>query len=440
MPLGGLVSGGVSALGGLLGNLLGSGDKAQQQAALQAALSNIQGVNAPTAASLQVALQQYKDTGQMSPELEATIQQQQSGMNQVQADPNAVAAQQAALAKLTSASNGGLTPADAAALGQIQSQADQSEQGKEGSILQDMQQRGEGGSGNELAARLSSAQSSAEGQRQAGLNVAGQASQRALQAMSQMGSLGGQIQNENFGEAASKAQAQDAINKYNAMNSQQVAGQNTNIGNAAQQYNLQNTQNTSNMNTGVANQQNAMNAQANQTAYSDAMSKAQAEATAEGNMANYYGGQAAQTQSIGSGVGQGLGQGVSAMMNYGSPVGASTGTTSNSGSNYFNSPNPYSTGGSGLSYAHGGEIPGVATVEGDSEVNDTQPIEASPGEFVVSREMRKDPGKVKKTLEDLNKKESDEQHQQHVNNVIGHHVSVLSRLQKLEQAIAKMGK
>jgi len=56
------------------------------------------------------------------------------------------------------------------------------------------------------------------------LDVSAQAQSRALQALMQGGQLGGQIRQQDFGEQSEKAQAQDAINRFNTANRQQVSG------------------------------------------------------------------------------------------------------------------------------------------------------------------------------------------------------------------------
>ncbi len=54
----------------------------------------------------------------------------------------------------------------------------------------------------------------------------------------QGGQLGGQMRSQDFGEQSSKAQAQDAISRFNAANSQSVQGQNVATKNTAQAANL----------------------------------------------------------------------------------------------------------------------------------------------------------------------------------------------------------
>src|SRR4051812_25499289 len=107
---------GAPILGGLLGSIFSSGDKSQAQQIQQQALQGLQNLKAPTVQDLQIALQQYKLTGQMNPVLQSVISQEKSGMNNIQTDPSLMKAQMTALSKLQSMGNGGLQPQDLAAL------------------------------------------------------------------------------------------------------------------------------------------------------------------------------------------------------------------------------------------------------------------------------------------------------------------------------------
>jgi len=54
-----------------------------------------------------------------------------------------------------------------------------------------------------------------------------------------------------------------------------------------------------------------------------------------------------------------------------------------------------------MPHAHGGKIPGVASVPGDSLKNDTVPAMLSPGEIVVPRSKADDPQKAKAFIDEL---------------------------------------
>lgn len=310
-----LAAGAIAApiIGGIAGHFGSQGDSDAQKQAYQQALAAMQGVNTPDMDQMRIALQNYQSAGQLTPEMEQTIAQQASGMGNIQTDPRLQAAQMQALSRMQQIGNGGMRPEDQAALAGVRSDVAQQENARQQGILQNMQERGVGGSGAELAAQLASSQGAANRASSQGLNIAGQASQRALEAIAQSGQLGSSIRGQQFGEEAQKAQAQDVINRYNAMNSQQVSGQNTAVNNAAQAQNLANKQQLMNSNTGLGNQQEMYNKGLYQQNFNNQMQKAGGVAGANQNMGNYYGGQAANTQKMWGNVGQGVGQGAAAL-------------------------------------------------------------------------------------------------------------------------------
>lgn len=244
-----------SVASGVIGQLLAQGKIAEAEAQLKAGLANIKDNN-------------------VGP----------SAMGGIQDDPATRAAQMQALQQISQvASQGGMTATDKAQLNDIEDQSNANEQGNRQAVLQSMMARGAGGSGLDLAAQLSNEQGSANQASRQGLNVASMAQQRALQAMSQMGQLGGSVRGQDFNQAAAKAQAADAINQFNSNQSMRA--------------------------------QEARTAQGN-------------------NIANVSLGQAAQIANSASAVGQGLAQGGGSLMNYQTALakqGAATPVTSDNG-------------------------------------------------------------------------------------------------------------
>lgn len=146
-----------------------------------------------------------------------TTLQQDSLMGGVATDPGLKDAQMGALRKLEEIGrSGGLLAADKALLAKTQHDASMQDRGRREAILQSMAAKGMSGTGNELLAQLDSSQAATERSSQAGLDIAGMAQQRALDSIAKAGTLGGQIRSQEFDEQAKRAQAQDAINNFNA--------------------------------------------------------------------------------------------------------------------------------------------------------------------------------------------------------------------------------
>lgn len=184
-----------------------------------------------------------------------------SEMNNISVDPRLKDTQMASLSALEDIANsGGLTMADKAALNSIQSEVAQADRGRRDAIMQNMGMRGMGGSGMELLAMLDSAQAATSNANQSGMDIAGMAQQRALDAIMSGGNMAGNIRNQDFGEQARIAEANDVIAKFNAENTNQGNQFNTSAANNMAQFNagnqLQNAQYNRDTRLGV-NQFNA---------------------------------------------------------------------------------------------------------------------------------------------------------------------------------------
>lgn len=153
-----------------------------------------------------------------------------SAMENVRADPRTEAAQMAALEHLQRVgSSNGLTAQDQAKMLEAQDQVSAQERGQRGALQQSFAARGQGGGMAELAAQLSNQQGAANRLNRAGTDIAGEASKRALESMMESGNLGTRIRGQDFGEKAQRAQATDAINRFNASTRNDVNQFNSNM-------------------------------------------------------------------------------------------------------------------------------------------------------------------------------------------------------------------
>lgn len=220
------------------------------------------------------------------PEL-ANVEAQQMGpsaLGGVQTDPALRAAQLESLDELQRVSrSGGLTLEDQANLADIRTRTGIQEKGGRERIREDMAMRGTGGSGAELAMMLQNQQGAANRASREGLETAGMAQKRALDAMLSRGRLAGDVRGQDYGEKARAAEAADAIARYNAQ-SREKAGY-YNAGLPAQQYQME-------------------------------MAKLNAKRGATGDVADMYGQQADRTRQLWSGFGAAANQGANAYAGY----------------------------------------------------------------------------------------------------------------------------
>jgi hypothetical protein len=399
--------------------------------AMQQALAALQSVNVPSIAQLTLPeLQKYVSAGVLTPEQYQAISADPNTFQQIagEADMSGQAAQKAALQQLGGVVNaGGSTAINQANLQNNINQTNQAMQAARQGIEQQAQERGVAGGGQEFLSKLLNEQGNAQTANTGAVNAAANNAQLALQAMTQQGQLGGQMQSQSSADALAKAQAAQQIGEYNSQLQSAANQYNTQAANAAQAANLQNAQNIGNQNTQDINQRTMYNAQLPQTQFNNAMQKANAVAGQYNNQSNLEQKQAQQQAGF---TGNLLGTGATlAGAYYGSPSGASAGKTATDNmqgsSAYGADPNAYGydQNNQRLLKAHGGEIPGyneggMCYAEGgevhdheicmkvggqvpgddsgvppmqDDEANDTVPAKLSPHEIVLPRSVAQAP-------------------------------------------------
>ena len=244
-------------------------------------------IDVPTIDEQQIALEELASVGELTPEMLQALELGPSEMEMISTDPRLQASQMAALETLGGLAEGGLSEADLAALEEARRSVEGAQTAREQAILQDMQQRGIGGAGAELAMKMASAQGAADRQNQASLDATQAAQMRALQALSAQADLAGSVRGQDFSEQAQIAAAQDAIRQFNMQNQQRVQDQNVGMRNQAQQLNLAERQRLADSNVNQRNQQQMYNQGLAQQQFQNEIQKAGGVAAQNQAMANY---------------------------------------------------------------------------------------------------------------------------------------------------------
>jgi len=311
-----IVGGAASLIGGLFGAGASSNAASQARQAYEKSVKDLEAIGIPTVEAQQMTMEEYKSQGQWTPELEQSISLGDSQMGGITTDPAYKESQLKALGKLKDiGDSGGMQLEDRATQERIEGGINARQRGSREAILQDAQQRGGYGSGTSLVAQLMSQQGGSQDAHMAGLNTAASAQKRALEAIKSGGDLGTQLRGQEFGEKQKVAEARDAISKWNASNSQDVAQRNAGVKNTSAQYNLSNAQNLANSNVDTRNKSQAYNKGLIQTRYENEMNNAKAKANARAGVASnaLAAGQAGAAQA--AGIGSAINQGVTAYAN-----------------------------------------------------------------------------------------------------------------------------
>lgn len=259
-----------AAIGGVGGYLLGSDDESGKQ--YEQLMQQAQSIPLPMLQKYYPEL--YKQVVQLNPEMETAQTLGPSAMEGISTDPRLKEAQMNALLSLQGiGANKGMDAQAQANMARLQSDVNQNLQGQTGAIQQNLATRGMSGGMSELVARNLAAQGGANRQAQMGMDEKAQAEQRALSAIAQSGQLGGQMQSNQFNQAAQQAQARDLINKFNLTNTQGINSQNVQARNQAQAANAQGAQNIANLNVGGSNEAQKYNINLPQQQYANQLSK-----------------------------------------------------------------------------------------------------------------------------------------------------------------------
>jgi hypothetical protein len=196
--IGTAIGAGAGALVGLIGSLFGGSDDDETARKL-----------------LQASVDEYGNID--IPKLQKLIAQQQQGTeyDKIQEDPQLRGAETAALKQLMETGQAqGMDPASRSRLFEAEKAADSRASSRRAAVMDQAARMG-GGPGQAIAAQLSGAADDADRVGSQSVQIAGDASTRALQALAQGAGLAGQVRGQDYRVASDRAQAQDAINRLN---------------------------------------------------------------------------------------------------------------------------------------------------------------------------------------------------------------------------------
>lgn len=193
-----IIAAAVQLVSSFVGQVKGDADRKKAEALLRKNLGHIQGIDIPKLT-------------------DDAIRQQDSSLLSYRETPEARTQQLRALELLgQEVSEQGMTPQDRAAYQRAQLEAGREEAGLRGAAQQRLAARGLGSSTAGYMGDMMASQSAATRSAMSGTEAAGQARERYLRALEGLGSMSGSVRQQDFSQAAQRAAAQDAINRFNA--------------------------------------------------------------------------------------------------------------------------------------------------------------------------------------------------------------------------------
>jgi hypothetical protein len=411
----------MSLFGGVSSFLQGGKDK-QAEEALNRALETMSRVKEPTLQELSLPeLQMYVQAGILTPAQAQAYVQESNAYNEQVIPQTGTQAMVEALNQLSGIADAGPegTAQHRSQVAKTVGDMNRAVAGQRGAIEQDMAAKGT--PTRMIQAALSNQYMGQDAQQayQNSLQSQAQAEQMALQALSGKANVGQALQGQQNTQANTVAQAQNAMQQFNAANQQQASQLNAQMRQQAGIQNQNAAQDTANRNTQTKNARTAYNTGQNQQVFDNAMRKAGGVSDIYGKQAANYTDQGQKSAAVASsmigsaasmgagGAGgaagaAGAGGGGGAMVPYAQfPQGSQSMGSSMAYEPYQQ--NKYLTG--NLGFAHGGMVdrhadcmhdggicmdeggmvPGQAPFPGDTEENDIIHAKLSPGEAVIPR-------------------------------------------------------
>ena len=201
-------------VGGIVGNMMGAGDRDKQMGLLKDGLKELQAMGLPPDLSIPLILEKFKEIGIEDPRLEQDVEIAASEVAQLEEDPILRNAQLEALDRMKTMSKVGLGAEERAALNIMRQQGQQDVQSRLASLAAEAKRRGEQQtSGSTLASQLQSIQSGADRASTEGLGLAGLISQKVKEGAMSSAEIASQMRSQDYQAELARRQAEDERNK-----------------------------------------------------------------------------------------------------------------------------------------------------------------------------------------------------------------------------------
>ncbi len=376
-------------IAGAIGRGEAAGDLGQSRDAFNLGVQELLNIGMPPDLSQKIMYEKFVSAGIMKPELEAEILAGPSQVSLIKEDPKLKEAQMKSLAALEARGKAGFTPEERAQLNQVRLQAERDAEAKRQQIMQNFAARGQAGGSAELINQLQASQGSANQGAQQSLQASGLASQRALQAITSAGQLGGNIRGQDFDVERTKGSAADEMNRFNINNQLGTQQRNVSSKNLAQEKNLDMAQRLGEMNTAMNNQEALRQADAKRQYWLDQAERSRMRSGAYTGQSSYLQQQGDRTMAKWDKIGQGISEGLGGASSYFGKKGSKGGGQESmmAGESSSNAGMVTAWEGGQVGYNSGGQVPGQAMYNTDHPANDTVPARLSPGEIVVPKTL-----------------------------------------------------
>ena len=313
-PITGLAIASVAApiVGGIVGNIMGAGDRAAAMRAIKNGVKELKAAGYPPNLSMPLLLQKFQEIGISTPELEQDIQIAASEVAKLEEDPVLRNTQLEALNVFKQMGTTGFGPEERAAYNQMRQQREQDLQSRLASQDLEARRRGMAQAGDTRAQQLLSIQAGADRASMEGDRLSAMLSERIREGATGMANVASGIRGQDYQAELARRQAADLREQFRAENA--MARQMRNVGalNERQQREEQQAMQVATANTQMENAERQRQLDAQRQYWRDKLDRGAALANAYSGQATALQNQAAGTAQMWSGIGSGIGQGVGA--------------------------------------------------------------------------------------------------------------------------------
>lgn len=265
---------GSSVVGGILGNAAMGSAEDRARALQEKSVQEWMKINIPDPEQQKLFMQRFAESGEIEPEYQQAIAQADTEMSKVQVDPKLRSARMRALSQLEDFGTGEANVLDNAATQKAISDAGVASRGRQEAIFSDLSRRGQLGGGQEIAARMSQAQSDADRLNNQMMGLETDRRKRAYDAVMGAGDLAGKMEAQDWDQKSDVAKARDVINAFNTTNARDVMRANTEAKNKAKQLNWERGNEVSDLNTRLSNDEQRYNKELLQKKFENESAKA----------------------------------------------------------------------------------------------------------------------------------------------------------------------
>lgn len=297
-------------VGGIIGGQQSSRDARRAREQMEAALAELAGLNIPGIDEQMLSLLSEQYVGDLNPISEQYAGGYESALGDISLDPQFLDNQLLSMEGLKEYAEGGLNEGDRAGLRISQREAQGANQAKQAQILQEMAQRGVGGSGMELAARLSANQNASQMQSEQNDRIAMMASDRAYDANSRLGDTASKLRAQSFGEQKDIGSAKDIAKQFTLNQQQSYFQRQAQAANQSALRNLDERQRLAGAEAATRNAEQQANKSLLQQRFQNQYNVATAKNAARTGTANLYNQQAGRTADAWAAGGRGVGSGI----------------------------------------------------------------------------------------------------------------------------------